>query len=325
MKILVTGGSGFIGSNLCRRLLNEGHEVICLDNNYTGRMANIEPLLSNPKFSFVLHDVCDSLLDSDKLSQALTGEPLVQIYNLACPASPPAYQGAHSLDTTRTCVMGAFNVLDLAKKHGARVLQASTSEVYGEPLERPQKETYRGNVNPHGIRACYDEGKRCAESIFFDYHRHHGVEIKVIRIFNTYGPMMDPNDGRVVSNFICQALQGQSITIYGAGKQTRSFCFISDLIEGMVRMMNSEASFTGPVNLGNPNEFTIKELAELVLEKIHSSSQLVFKPLPQDDPQFRCPDIALAKQHLNGWQPQVMLQEGLDHTIAYFKERLQEQ
>lgn len=308
--ILVTGGTGFLGSNLCARLIADGNRVICLDNNYTGRLSNVEKLLDNPNFTFIKHDICDPIDITEKLDY---------IYNLACPASPPAYQGKHSIDTTKTCVLGAINVLELAKKHNARVLQFSTSEVYGEPLVHPQVETYRGNVNPIGIRACYDEGKRCAESLFFDYHRHCGVDIKVIRIFNTYGPNMDPNDGRVVSNFICQALSGQDITIYGDGHQTRSFCYVDDLIEGIVRMMNSETGFTGPMNLGNPGEFTIKELAEMVVAKI--GGHVVYKDLPSDDPTQRKPDITLAKIKL-GWEPKVVLSDGLDKTIEYFKTQI---
>lgn len=309
--ILVTGGTGFLGSNLCARLLADGHKVICLDNNYTGRMSNIEKLLSNPNFTFIEHDICNPI--------GIT-EHLDYIYNLACPASPPAYQGKHSITTTKTCVLGAINVLELAKRNNARVLQFSTSEVYGEPLVHPQVETYRGNVNPIGFRACYDEGKRCAESLFFDYHRHEGVDIKVIRIFNTYGPNMDPNDGRVVSNFVCQALSGQDITIYGDGHQTRSFCYVDDLIEGIVRMMNSEKGFTGPVNLGNPGEFTIKELAEMVVAKI--GGKVVYKDLPSDDPTQRKPDITLAKNKL-GWEPKIPLAQGLDKTIEYFKTQIE--
>ena len=255
-RILISGGTGFLGSNLSKRLTAEGERVICVDNNYTGRMSNISELINHPNFRFIEHDICEPLEIDEKIDQ---------IYNMACPASPPAYQGSYSIKTTKTCVFGAINMLELAKKHNATILQTSTSEVYGEPLVHPQVETYRGNVNPIGIRACYDEGKRCAESLFFDYHRHEGVDIKVIRIFNTYGPNMDPNDGRVVSNFICQALSGQDITIYGDGHQTRSFCYVDDLIEAIVRMMNSPAGFTGPVNTGNPGEFTIKELAEMVV------------------------------------------------------------
>lgn len=310
--VLVTGGTGFLGSNLCIRLVHEGNKVICVDNNYTGRMENIQEISDNPNFKFIWHDVCDALE---------IGEPIDQIYNLACPASPPAYQGKHSIKTTKTCVLGAINMLELAKKHNATILQSSTSEVYGEPLVHPQVETYRGNVNPIGIRACYDEGKRCAESLFFDYHRHHGVKIKVIRIFNTYGPKMDPNDGRVVSNFICQALTGNDITIYGDGTQTRSFCYVDDLIDAMVRMMNSDPSFTGPVNTGNPGEFTMRQLAELVIDKIGGPSKIVYRPLPSDDPTQRRPDISLAQEKL-GWSPQVKLSDGLDKTIKYFKNQV---
>lgn len=311
--ILVTGGTGFLGSNLCIRLIREGNRVICVDNNYTGRLENVAEIADDPNFCFIKHDICDQL--------EINHEKIDQIYNMACPASPPAYQGSYSIKTTKTCVFGAINMLELAKKHGARILQTSTSEVYGDPLVHPQVETYRGNVNPNGIRACYDEGKRCAESLFFDYHRHEGVDIKVIRIFNTYGPKMDPNDGRVVSNFICQALTGQDITIYGDGSQTRSFCYVDDLIEAMVRMMNSEKGFTGPVNTGNPGEFTIKELAEKVVAKIGGSSKVIYKDLPADDPTQRRPDITLAKSKL-GWEPQIKLDEGLDKTIAYFKTQI---
>ena len=310
---LITGGTGFLGSNLCARLLREGRRVLCVDNNYTGRMENIAELQGNANFRFEEHDVCTPFDP---------GEQVDEIYNLACPASPPAYQGRHSIDTTRTCVLGALNMLDLAKEHGARILQASTSEVYGEPLESPQKETYRGNVNPIGVRACYDEGKRCAESLFFDYHRHEGVSIRVIRIFNTYGPKMDPKDGRVVSNFICQALRGEDITIYGDGSQTRSFCYVDDLIEGMVRMMAVEdETFTGPVNLGNPCEFSIRELADIVLAKVGGNSKLVHRELPSDDPTQRRPDISLAQSELN-WSPQVPLVQGLDTTIEYFRTQI---
>ena len=310
--ILVTGGTGFLGSNLCIRLINEGNRVLCVDNNYTGRMKNIREVEHHPSFKFILHDVCEPL-DIE--------EHIDQIYNMACPASPPAYQGKHSITTTKTCVLGAINMLELAKKHGATILQTSTSEIYGEPLVHPQVETYRGNVNPIGVRACYDEGKRCAESLFFDYYRYRDVDIKVVRIFNTYGKNMDPNDGRVVSNFICQALLGQNITICGEGSQTRSFCYVDDLIEVMIRMMNSEKGFTGPVNIGNPQEFTIKELAEMVMAKIGGTSRIVYQDLPLDDPTQRRPDITLAKTRL-GWEPQVQLSEGLDRTIAYFKTQI---
>lgn len=310
--ILVTGGTGFLGSNLCIRLINEGNRVLCVDNNYTGRMENVREVEHHPSFKFILHDVCEPL-DIE--------EHIDQIYNMACPASPPAYQGKHSITTTKTCVLGAINMLELAKKHGATILQTSTSEIYGEPLVHPQVETYRGNVNPIGVRACYDEGKRCAESLFFDYYRHEGVDIKVVRIFNTYGKNMDPNDGRVVSNFICQALLGQNITICGEGSQTRSFCYVDDLIEVMIRMMNSRKGFTGPVNIGNPQEFTIKELAEMVMAKIGGTSRIVYQDLPSDDPTQRRPDITQAKTRLD-WEPQVQLSDGLDRTIAYFRTQI---
>jgi len=310
--ILVTGGTGFLGSNLCIRLVKEGNRVICVDNNYTGRMENVESILDDPKFTFIKYDICDPLQIEEKIDQ---------IYNLACPASPPAYQGSHSIETTKTCVLGILNMLALAKQNGATILHTSTSEVYGDPLEHPQKESYRGNVNPIGIRACYDEGKRCAESLLFDHWRHEGVDIKVIRVFNTYGPFMDPNDGRVVSNFICQALSGQDITIYGDGSQTRSFCYVDDLIEVMIRMMNSPKGFTGPVNTGNPGEFTIKELAELILAKVGGTSKIVYKDLPADDPTLRRPDITRAQENL-GWTPKVKLNEGLDKTIPYFKSQI---
>lgn len=308
--ILVTGGTGFLGSNLCERLIKEGEEVICVDNNYTGRMQNVASLMENPNFHFIEHDICFPL----KIKKG----QIDQIYNLACPASPPAYQGHYAVKTTKTCVLGAINMLDLAQKQGATILQTSTSEVYGEPLVHPQVETYRGNVNPIGVRACYDEGKRCAESLFFDYHRHEGVEIKVVRIFNTYGPKMDPFDGRVVSNFIYQALSGKDISIYGNGRQTRSFCYVDDLIEALVLMMNSTKGFTGPVNIGNPEEFTIKALAEMVLTKIGGTSKIVYKELPSDDPTQRRPDISLAKEKLK-WLPKIKLDVGLDKTIQYFK------
>lgn len=308
-NILITGGTGFLGSNLCKFLLDQGHNVICVDNNSTGRMSNIIDLENNPNFKFILHDITNNLVIDEKLDQ---------IYNLACPASPPAYQGKAAISTTKTCVYGAINMLDLAKQHNATILQASTSEIYGEPEVHPQPEDYRGNVNPIGIRACYDEGKRCAESLFFDYYREEGVDIKVVRIFNTYGPQMDPNDGRVVSNFICQALRGEDITIYGDGSQTRSFCYVDDLVDVIVRMMNSPKGFTGPVNTGNPGEFTILELAQLVMQKISSESKIIYKTLPQDDPTQRRPNIDLATTKL-GWLPETKLSEGLDKTIEYFK------
>ena len=304
-KILVTGGAGFLGSHLCERLLNEGNEILCVDNYFTGNKRNILHLLDNKLFEVVRHDVTFPLhVEVD------------EIYNLACPASPVHYQ-YDPVQTTKTSVHGAINMLGLAKRVRARILQASTSEVYGDPEIHPQPESYRGNVNPIGLRACYDEGKRCAETLFFDYHRQHGVEIKVIRIFNTYGPRMHPNDGRVVSNFIVQALQDQDITICGDGEQTRSFCYVDDLIEGMVRMMNSEAEFIGPVNLGNPGEFSIKQLAEMVIELTGAKSKLVYKPLPQDDPLQRKPIVNLAKEKLN-WSASILLKEGLIKTIEYF-------
>jgi UDP-glucuronate decarboxylase len=304
-KVLVTGGAGFLGSHLCARLLDDGCDVLCVDNLFTGTRDNILPLLANPHFEFMRHDVTFPLyVEVD------------EIYNLACPASPVHYQ-ADPVQTTKTSVHGAINVLGLAKRTGARIFQASTSEVYGDPEIHPQPESYRGNVNPIGPRACYDEGKRCAETLFFDYHRQHGMPIRVARIFNTYGPNMHPDDGRVVSNFIMQALTGEPITIYGDGKQTRSFCYVDDLIEGFVRLMSRPDSVTGPMNLGNPDEFTILELAELVIEITGAKSELVFKPLPQDDPMQRCPDISFAKREL-GWEPTVKLREGLTRTIAYF-------
>lgn len=308
-RVLVTGGAGFLGSHLCERLLQEGHDVLCLDNFFSGSKDNIVHLLSDPNFELMRHDVTFPLyVEVD------------QIYNLACPASPIHYQ-KDPVQTTKTSVHGAINMLGLAKRTGARIFQASTSEVYGDPEVHPQPEGYWGHVNPVGIRSCYDEGKRCAETLFFDYHRQHGMEIKVVRIFNTYGPRMHPNDGRVVSNFIVQALRGEDITIYGDGSQTRSFCYVDDLVEAFVRMMDSTAEFTGPVNLGNPGEFTIRELAETVLSKVGGSSKLKLLPLPQDDPKQRRPDIQLAKSALN-WQPKISLDEGLDKTISYFKKLL---
>ncbi len=315
--ILITGGTGFIGSNLCKRLIkDENNKIICVDNNYTGTLDNVKELLDNPRFKFIEHDIIEPLKIDEKVDE---------IYNLACPASPPAYQGDKAIFTTKTCVYGAVNMLELARKNNAKILESSTSGVYGEPLEHPQKETYRGNVNPIGIRACYDEGKRCAESLFFDYNRIYGVKIKVIRIFNTYGPMMDPNDGRVVSNFICQALRGEDLTIYGDGSQTRSFCYVDDLIDVIVKVMASEDDFIGPVNTGNPGEFTIKELADLVIEKVNKRDnkdlKVVYKPLPSDDPTQRRPDISLAKSKF-GWKPKIKLNEGLDMTIEYFAQRI---
>lgn len=311
--ILVTGGTGFLGSNLCERLIHDGQRVICVDNNYTGNLKNVASLQDNPNFRFILHDIINPLEIDEKIDQ---------IYNLACPASPRHYQGKAAVFTTKTCVLGALNMLELAKKHGATIFQSSTSEVYGEPAVHPQPESYRGNVNPIGIRACYDEGKRCAESLFFDYYREEGIDIKVVRIFNTYGPKMNPEDGRVVSNVICQALRGEDITLYGDGTQTRSFCYVDDLIEAFVRMMATPKGFTGPVNTGNPGEFTVGELAQMVISKIGGNHEIVYKPLPKDDPTHRKPDITLAKKEL-GWEPQVKLSEGLDKTIAYFKKELE--
>jgi len=310
-KILVTGGGGFLGSHLCERLLAEGAEVLCLDNFFTGDKRNIRHLLSNPDFELIRHDVTFPIyLEVD------------EIYNLACPASPVHYQ-FDPVQTTKTSVHGAINMLGLAKRLRARILQASTSEVYGDPEVHPQPEEYWGRVNPIGPRSCYDEGKRCAETLFFDYRRQHGLAVKVVRIFNTYGPRMHPNDGRVVSNFIMQALLGEDITIYGDGTQTRSFCYVDDLIEGLVRMMATPDDVTGPINLGNPQEVTIRELAELVLELTGSTSKIVYKPRPQDDPVRRRPVIDKARQVL-GWEPCVSLREGLQHTIAYFRKLLEE-
>ncbi|MDR0725909.1 MAG: SDR family oxidoreductase [Prevotellaceae bacterium] len=305
-RILVTGGAGFIGSHLCARLLSENNEVICLDNYFTGSKSNILNLLRNPKFELVRHDIINPYnIEVD------------EIYNLACPASPVHYQ-YNPIKTVKTSVMGAINMLGLAKRLNAKVLQASTSEVYGDPDMHPQKESYWGNVNPVGIRSCYDEGKRCAETLFMDYHRQNKVRIKIIRIFNTYGPNMNPNDGRVVSNFIVQALKGEDITIYGDGSQTRSFQYVDDLIEGMIRTMNTGDSFTGPVNLGNPDEFSMLELAEKVIAQTQSKSKVVYLPLPADDPKQRQPNITLAKEKLD-WSPKIKLDEGLIKTIDYFR------
>ena len=306
-RILVTGGAGFLGSNLCQKLVKDkDNYVIALDNLFTGSMKNVEHLLDCPNFEFVKWDVVDPLdIEVD------------QIYNAACPASPPAYQLSPT-STTKTCIMGVINMLELARKYNATMLQFSTSEVYGDALVHPQAENYWGNVNPNGIRSCYDEGKRCAETLCFDYHREFGTQIKVIRIFNTYGPHMDPKDGRVVSNFILQALSDEDITIYGDGTQTRSFCYVDDLIDGIILMMNSDAAFLGPVNLGNPGEFTMLELAEKVIAMTGSKSRLVFCPLPGDDPKQRRPDIRLAKEKLD-WQPSIPLEDGLAKTIAYYR------
>lgn len=305
-RVLVTGGAGFLGSHLCRRLLDAGHDVLCVDNFFTGSKDNILELFDNPHFELIRHDITFPLyVEVD------------QIYNLACPASPIHYQ-FDPVQTTKTSVHGAINMLGLAKRVKATILQASTSEVYGDPEIHPQTEDYWGRVNPIGIRACYDEGKRCAETLFFDYHRQHGLPIKVARIFNTYGPRMHPNDGRVVSNFIMQALRGEPITLFGDGNQTRSFCYVDDLIEGLIRLMETPKEVTGPINLGNPVEFTIRELAERVIELTGSSSELVYHPLPQDDPKQRQPNIELAKKTLD-WKPTVQLAEGLEQTIAYFQ------
>ena len=307
MRILVTGGAGFLGSHLCDRLLADDHEVICLDNLFTGRKGNIAHLLANPRFEFMRHDVVDPFkVEVD------------QIYNLACPASPPHYQ-YNPIKTVKTSVMGAINCLGLAKRVAARVLQASTSEVYGDPQVHPQTEAYWGHVNPIGRRSCYDEGKRCSETLFFDYHHQNRVDIRVARIFNTYGPRMLANDGRVVSNFIVQALQGEDLTVYGDGRQTRSFCYVDDLIDALVRFMG-QTRMVGPLNLGNPDEFSMLRLAELTLKLVGGKSKIVHKPLPSDDPRQRCPDISLARRHLK-WQPRVPLEEGLKRTIAYFKEQ----
>jgi UDP-glucuronate decarboxylase len=309
LRILVTGGAGFLGSHLCERLLAEGNNVICLDNFFTGEKRNILHLMDNRYLEVLRHDIVNPiLLEVD------------QVYNLACPASPVHYQ-YNPVKTTKTSVMGAINMLGLAKRVKARILQASTSEVYGDPTIHPQREDYWGNVNTTGIRACYDEGKRCAETLFFDYYRQNNVDIKVVRIFNTYGPRMHPDDGRVVSNFIVQALKSENITIFGDGTQTRSFCYVDDLIDGMIRMMNSVKGFTGPVNLGNPNEYNMRELAEMVIRLTGSGSKVEYRPLPMDDPKRRQPDISLAKAKL-GWEPHMMVEEGLKKTIEYFRERI---
>ena len=309
-RILITGGAGFLGSHLCERLLKEGNEIFCLDNFFTGTKENVAHLVSDPYFEIIRHDVEFPLhLEVD------------EIYNLACPASPPHYQH-NPIHTNKTSVLGAINMLGLAKRNNAKIMQASTSEVYGDPHVHPQTEDYWGNVNPIGVRSCYDEGKRCAETLFFDYYREHNLDIKVARIFNTYGPNMHPNDGRVVSNFIIQALKGEDITIYGDGSQSRSFCFVDELIDGFIRLMASD-DFTGPVNLGNPVEFTIKELAEKIIEMTDSKSKISLKPLPQDDPKQRQPDITLAKKELD-WEPKIKLEEGLKKTIAYFDNLIKE-
>ncbi len=305
--VLVTGGAGFLGSHLCDRLLEQGCEVLCLDNFFTGRKRNVSRHLGNLDFELIRHDI----------TAPFFLEKVDQIYNLACPASPVHYQW-NPVHTTKSSVLGAINMLGLAKRIGASILQASTSEVYGDPEIHPQPESYKGAVNPIGIRACYDEGKRCAETLFFDYHREHKLTVKVVRIFNTYGPRMQPDDGRVVSNFILQALRGEEITIYGEGLQTRSFCYVDDLVDGLIRTMETADNFTGPVNLGNPAEFTIRELAEKVVELTGSKSPIVHRPLPADDPKQRCPDISLARQELS-WEPATRLEEGLKKTIEYFR------
>ncbi|REG89948.1 UDP-glucuronic acid decarboxylase family protein [Winogradskyella sediminis] len=311
-RILVTGGAGFVGSHLCERLLNEGNEIICLDNYFTGSKQNIEHLMDHHYFELVRHDITNPyMVEVD------------EIYNLACPASPIHYQ-YNPIKTIKTSVMGAINMLGLAKRVGAKILQASTSEVYGDPSVHPQPESYWGNVNPIGLRSCYDEGKRCAETLFMDYHNQNAVDVKIIRIFNTYGPNMNPQDGRVVSNFIVQALKGDDITIFGDGTQTRSFQYVDDLVEGMHRMMNSRDGFVGPVNIGNPVEFTMLELAKEVIDLTNSNSKITYLPLPQDDPLQRQPNISLAKKELNGWEPKVQLREGLGHTIKYFEKILKD-
>lgn len=310
-KILVTGGAGFIGSHLCARLLNEGNDIICLDNFFTGSENNLKHLLGNKHFRLVKHDITEEFFAE-----------VDQIYNLACPASPPHYQ-YDSIKTLKTSVLGIINMLDLANRCNATILQASTSEVYGDPKVHPQTEDYWGNVNPIGVRSCYDEGKRCAETLMMDYHRQHNVDIKIVRIFNTYGPNMDMNDGRVVSNFIVQALKGEDITVYGEGLQTRSFCYVDDLIDGMIKMMNNTSGFIGPVNLGNPSERTIIDFAKMIIELTNSKSKIIHKELPSDDPMQRQPDLALAKKELN-WQPTADIKVGLEKTIKYFEQKLKE-
>lgn len=310
-RILVTGGAGFLGSHLCEKLLKEGCKVLCVDNYYTGSRSNIENMISNPRFKVIEHDICFPL-----------DVEVEEIYNLACPASPIHYQH-EPIQTTKTSVYGVVNMLEIARKSNAKILQASTSEVYGNPTVHPQTESYWGSVNPNGPRACYDEGKRCAEALVFDYKRQHQLRVKVARIFNTYGPRMHPNDGRVVSNFIVQALRNEDITVYGDGSQTRSFCYVDDLISGIVNLMNSNDNFTGPVNLGNPEEFSVIELAEKVIDLTGTKSNIVFKPLPQDDPEQRKPDITLAEEML-GWEPSVHLDEGLKKTIDYFENLISE-
>lgn len=307
--ILITGATGFIGSNLSRRLLeNKDNYLICVDNNSSGNISNLKDILDNPRVEFIEHDIVKPFKINEKIDE---------IYNLACPASPVFYQGQNAIQTTKTCVYGAINMLEIARDNNAKILQSSTSEVYGNPLEHPQNEKYLGNVNPCGVRACYDEGKRCAESLFFDYNRIYNTKIKVVRIFNTYGPFMDKNDGRVVSNFICQALSGSDITVYGDGSQTRSFCYIDDLVEGLIKAMQSNDDIKGPINLGNPDEYTIKDFAEIIIKKINPNLKIIYKTLPLDDPIKRKPDITLARDVLC-WEPKISLFEGLDRTIEYF-------
>lgn len=308
-KILVTGGAGFIGSHLCKRLLNEGNEVICLDNFFTGSKENVKELIGNSNFKLVEHDITEEYF-----------EEVDEIYNMACPASPPHYQ-YDPIKTNKTSVIGILNMLELAKRNNAKILQASTSEVYGDPKVHPQTESYWGNVNPIGIRSCYDEGKRCAETFMMDYHRQHGLDIRIIRIFNTYGPNMDPNDGRVVSNFIIQALKGEDITVYGDGSQTRSFCYVDDLVDGIIKMMNNPQNFIGPVNLGNPSERTVLDFAKMIIEMTGTKSKIVHKPLPSDDPMQRQPDLTVAKRELN-WQPTTDIKVGIAKTIEYFSKKI---
>ncbi len=308
-KILVTGGAGFIGSHLCKRLLNEGNEVVCLDNFFTGSKENVSELLSNPKFKLVEHDIIEEYF-----------EKVDEIYNMACPASPPHYQ-YDPIKTNKTSVIGILNMLELAKKNNAKILQASTSEVYGDPKVHPQTESYWGNVNPIGIRSCYDEGKRCAETFMMDYNRQYGVDTRIIRIFNTYGPNMDPNDGRVVSNFIIQALKGQDITVYGDGSQTRSFCYVDDLVDGIIKMMNNPQGFIGPVNLGNPSERSVLDFAKMIIEMTNTKSKIVYNPLPCDDPMQRKPDLTVAKRELD-WQPTTDIKVGIKKTIDYFENKI---
>ena len=312
-NILITGGSGFIGSNLCKKLIQDKKNfIICLDNNFTGSIDNIKELINNPRFQFIEHDIIEPIKINKKIDE---------IYNLACPASPDKYQGKNAIYTTKTCVIGAINMLELARKNNAKILQSSTSEIYGDSLKHPQKETYFGNVNPIGPRACSDDVKKCRKSIFFDYKRIYNINIKIVRLFNTYGPNMEINDGRVISNFICQAINAKNLTVYGDGNQTRSFCYIDDLIDGLIKMMNSKKNFSGPINIGNPTEYTINEIAKIIKNKINNKLNIIYKPLPKDDPHKRRPDITVAMKNLN-WQPKISLNDGLDKTISYFKNKL---